>query len=59
MPGQESNNWLTSKEAVKALRISDCDLMHLRMDGRLEYKKERNAFLYSKNSIDKLKPKAK
>jgi len=51
------NNWLKSKEAVKALKISDCDLMHLRTAGKLEFKKEKNAFLYSEKDIIKLKNK--
>ncbi len=39
--------WMTSKEVQKALKIKACDVMHLREAGKLKYKKQRNAFLYS------------
>lgn len=38
--------WLTSKETKSLLKISDCKLMHLRLEGKIEYKKEGRAFLY-------------
>ncbi len=38
--------WHTSKEAVKALKVKDCDLMHLRLKGKLKFKKEANRFFY-------------
>ncbi|MCD1600026.1 hypothetical protein [Rheinheimera aquimaris] len=43
---QETENWLTSKEAKKMLKVSSCELMHLRVSGKLIYKKQGNAFLY-------------
>ncbi len=42
----ESGNWLTSKEAKKALRVSDCHLMHLRLAGKLQFRKKGNRFFY-------------
>jgi hypothetical protein len=41
-----TNVWLTSKEVQKLLKISGCDLMHLRVSGKLKFKKQGNAFLY-------------
>jgi hypothetical protein len=38
--------WLTSKETQKLLNISGCELMHLRVSGKLKFKKQGNAFLY-------------
>lgn len=38
--------WLTSKEAQKRLKISGCDLMHLRVSGKLKFKKQGNAYYY-------------
>ena len=38
--------WLTSKETQKLLNISGCELMHLRVSGKLTFKKQGNAFLY-------------
>jgi len=38
--------WFTSKEAQNLLKISGCELMHLRESGKLTFKKQGNAFLY-------------
>ena len=38
--------WLTSKETKSLLKISDCKLMHLRLEGRIEFKKEGRTYLY-------------
>ena len=42
------DDWLTSKEAEKALHIDSCKLMHLREAGSLRFQKKGNAFLYAK-----------
>lgn len=48
MSGSENEaNWLTSTEARKVLKVDSCDLMHIRLQGKLRFKKERNAFMYS------------
>ncbi|GAB1260765.1 hypothetical protein [Aurantivibrio plasticivorans] len=44
--------WCSSKEAKKALKISDCELMHMRVAGKLVFEKRGNAFFYL---IDKSK----
>jgi hypothetical protein len=44
-----TNVLLTSKEVQKLLKISGCDLMHLRVSGKLKFKKQGNAFLYQMN----------
>jgi hypothetical protein len=41
-----SKKYFTSKEAKRILKISDCKLAHLRVDGKLEFKKVRNRFFY-------------
>lgn len=41
-----NENWLSSKDAMKALKISACELMHKREAGKLEFKKKGNAFFY-------------
>lgn len=46
---------LTSKEAEKALRVDSCELMHLRLEGRLRFHKKGNAFMYAKEDVDKLR----
>lgn len=47
--------WLSSKEAQTAAKIKSCELMHYRIEGKLEFKKQGNSYFYSKESIDKLK----
>jgi hypothetical protein len=41
-----NNKWLTSKEIKSLLKISDCKLMHLRLEGKIKFKKEGRAILY-------------
>jgi hypothetical protein len=43
---KDSKKWLTSKEAKSLLKISDCKLMHLRLEGTIEFKKVGRTFLY-------------
>lgn len=38
--------WLNSKDAKKILRLSDCHLMHMRLAGKLQFRKEGNRFFY-------------
>jgi len=45
--------WLTSKEAKTKLRVSSCDLMHLREAGALRVRKKGNAFLYAKDDVER------
>ncbi|WP_018014684.1 hypothetical protein [Teredinibacter turnerae] len=42
----EGKAWCSSKEAKKALKVSDCELMHMRLSGKLEFKKSGNAYFY-------------
>jgi hypothetical protein len=47
MTNNEINNtWLTSKETQKLLKVSDCELMHLRVSGKLIFKKKGNTYYY-------------
>lgn len=46
MNKQSDNKWLTSKETKSLLKISDYKLMHLRLEGKIEFKKDGRAFLY-------------
>lgn len=46
---KDETNYLTSKEIKKELKISACDLMHLREAGKLKFIKKGNAYLYKKN----------
>jgi len=46
------DTWLSSKEAKKVLKVSDCHLSHLRNEGKLAFMKKGNAFLYSLQNIE-------
>lgn len=43
---EKNKIWCSSKETKKALKISDCDLMHMRTAGKLEFKKTGSAYFY-------------
>lgn len=46
---KDEKPYLTSKETREKLKVSSCDLMHLRENGKLEYIKKGNAYLYKIN----------
>jgi hypothetical protein len=48
-------NWHTSKEVEKELKISSCNLAHLRLEGKIEFKKVGNSFFYNNLGVEKLK----
>ena len=52
---EHEKKWLSSKETQKAANIKGCDLMHYRIQGKLEFKKTGNAYFYLKERIVKLK----
>ncbi len=54
---EKLNDWLTSKEAEKALHLDSCELMHLRVEGKLRFTKKGNAFLYTRADVDALSAK--
>ncbi|TSE04042.1 helix-turn-helix domain-containing protein [Aquimarina algiphila] len=45
----DENKYLSSKETMKALKVSSCDLMHLRVSGKLKFIKKGNAYFYEKS----------
>jgi hypothetical protein len=51
----EQDDWLDSTAARKELKVSACDLSHIREAGKLQYRKVGNAFRYSKAEIQKFK----
>ena len=42
-------------KARKVLEVDSCDLMHFRLQGKLRFKKERNAFMYSREDVEQIK----
>ncbi len=55
---EENKNYLTSKEAKSVAKIKDCDLMHHRLAGKLDFVKKGNAFLYNEEDVLKIKDKS-
>jgi hypothetical protein len=45
----DKNKYLSSKETIKALKVSSCDLMHMREAGKLKFIKKGNAYFYEKS----------
>lgn len=39
--------WLNSKQAMKLLKLSSCELMHLRQAGKLKFEKRGNSYFYA------------
>jgi len=52
---KDQKGYLTSKEAMSSLKVSSCDLMHLRTSGKIKFVKKGNAYLYEKGIIKNLK----
>lgn len=50
----DKQNFISSKETKKKLKISSCDLMHLRLEGNLNFIKKGNAYFYSIEDIRSL-----
>lgn len=46
--------WLTSDQVRKRLKISTCDLAHLRQAGRLRFRKKGNAYLYAPDDCEEI-----
>lgn len=56
---EKKDPWLSSKEASKELKISACDLSHIRESGKLRYWKVQNAYRYDRADIRRLKKAVK
>ncbi|WP_282085275.1 hypothetical protein [Aquimarina algiphila] len=46
---KDEKKYLTSKEMRKELKISACDIMHMREAGKLKFIKKGNTYLYEKS----------
>ena len=60
----QTGSWLSSGQTRELLRISSCELMHLRETGKLRSQKQGNAYFYSLQDIkrhlnDNVLPRAK
>ncbi|MDF0642561.1 MAG: hypothetical protein P0111_00910 [Nitrospira sp.] len=47
----KQSDWLDSKAARKELKVSACDLSHIRETGELRFRKDRNAYRYLKKDV--------
>lgn len=50
----KEREWLNSAEVRKLLKISTCELAHIRESGKISFTKKRNAYLYSAADCDAL-----
>jgi len=55
----DNSNFYSSKEAKAALKVQDCELVHIRNAGKLRFLKRGNAFMYSKDSVEAYVKKGK
>jgi len=46
---------MRSEDVRKVIHVGTCELAHLRMAGRLRFRKVGNAFLYNAADIDRLR----
>ena len=54
---EEQIEWVRSDDALKILRVTHCDLAHLRQAGEIAFRKQGNAFLYAAEDCRNLKSK--
>jgi hypothetical protein len=52
---ENDKNWLNSTEVRKVLRISTCDLAHLRAGGAIRAEKRGNAYHYVGEDVEALR----
>ena len=52
---KKGDEWLTSAEVRKVLKISTCDLAHLRVDGTVRTEKQGNAYYYPTKDVESLR----
>lgn len=50
----EKSKWVKSSDARKIVKASTCDLSHMRQDGKIQYKKEGNSYLYKASDLQKI-----
>lgn len=55
MSDNKNKEVLKSKEVQRELKIQACDLMHLRIAGKIRFEKKGNAYLYNKRDVENLK----
>ena len=46
---------LHPKKPKKVLKVSDCHLAHMRLEGKLPFVKKGNAYMYETDFVDKMK----
>lgn len=46
-----AKDWMTSVEVRRALKISTCDLAHLREDGAIRAERRGNAYYYAAKDV--------
>ena len=47
-------NYMSTKEVKSTLKVRDCDVMHLRQTGRINFVKKGNSFWYLRSDVENL-----
>ena len=57
MKDSENQQWLDTKQVRKELKLSACDLSHIRDAGKLRFRKKGNAYLYAEDDVKSMRTK--
>ncbi len=47
-------NYMPTKEAKKLLKVSGCQIMHLRDSGKIQFKRKGNGYWYLREDVQKI-----
>lgn len=50
---KDTDEYFSSKETMKRLKITSCELMHLRVANKIKFVKRGNAYFYQADSLTK------
>ena len=56
---ESENKFLPTGKVKELLKISDCDVMHLRVSDEIRFEKRGNAYWYLRTDVEKLIPDEK
>ncbi|MGZ9899859.1 hypothetical protein [Shewanella gaetbuli] len=48
---KNSDEYFNSKDTMKMLKVTSCELMHLRVTNKIQFYKRGNAYFYQVNSL--------
>ena len=51
----KGKDYIPTKDVKEILKIQDCDVMHLRLSGKIKFIKKGNGFFYLRSDVEKQK----